>query len=372
MQRSIPIIPDILSLVGLVIITFVPSVGHLVTTKESTSNVENRYLAKFPTKAEGVTDFTQQIDYYLNDHFGFRQLAIRAERKIKRIWGDGETSVYNGIEGWLFWSESTIWDSYLGRSDFSKGHLESLADLLSNLRSVSNDNGVAFAATIVPNKTSVYTEFVPKRFGEKSPRNFYDYFLQHLEIDGLNFVDVKQRLVNLKSQNQVYFKTDTHWTFRGAYEGYRALVDSLKLQEPSLDILYEQDLKKEFRQKFSGDLSGFDGVVVSEDVLDITEPRVEGFERQVIAESASHKDLSTIVYERPMNTGRSIVIVGDSFSKYYLSFFKRDFDRIVFIHHKLGDFSIDEVFDYNPDFVVFSPVERYAESIAVSWKKNNQ
>ena len=226
-----------MALFGLAIITLLPALGHLFATTDRISSSENRYLAGLPSDVSGVVDFTKKMDVYLNDNFGFRQEAVKFERKIKRQLGDNNDTIYAGTDNWLFWGEHLIWDSFIGHSGFSEKSLDQGVKLLKTLNSEAKKQGANFAAMIAPNKASIYPEYAPQRFGLKSSRNFYDYLMARFEIKGLNLVNVKPVLLDLKSTQQIYYKTDTHWTLRGAYEAYQLLFNSIKIQNSNIDIL---------------------------------------------------------------------------------------------------------------------------------------
>jgi len=355
---------SMIGVAGLALITLLPAAGHVLTSSPLISQNENRYLAAFPKHAENLRDYTAKVDRYVNDNFGFRHEAIKAERKIRRSLGDGGGSVYPGRDGWLFWSESLIWDSYLGRSNFSEHTLERLNSHLSRLNTRSAQIGAHFMATIVPNKVSIYPEYSPHRFGEKSERNFHDYFFKQDHAAGYPVVNLKPVLLNLKKTDQVYFKTDTHWTWRGAFEANAHIINRLSKTMPEITALTAEKLPENHTPEFRGDLSKFMAQNPSEDLYDIEVPDVPGFLRDVKGDESLPAEWKTQIHQRAVENPKTIVIIGDSFSLFYVKPLKHSFDKIVIIHHKLGDYSVDEVFSYNPDVVLFSPVERYVELVA--------
>ena len=369
-----------LALIVIVILSLIPSLGHIAKnmhSKFTSQNVEtitaeeNRYLNNFPAYSGQFTDYTRSLDEYFNDRFAARNLAIKAERKLRGFWEDSGRSVYRGQEGWLFWSEALIWDSYQGRSNFTLQTRKGFENFIEQIKSRSLASGAGFAATIVPNKSTIYPEYAPKRFGEKSPRNFLGYVMASSDKDALHLVDIKLLLIAQKNTGKLYHKTDTHWTSQGAFIAYQALMTTLTNNGGEFERLQGNDLVSREITDFQGDL----GRMIETDIVEIDKrlspKNLALFDVETLNEAASADIFRTTIYKRKgalKYNGRKIVIIGDSFSLRYVDFFKTNFDMIITMHHKFGDIDIDAVFNHQPDVVIVSPVERYSELIADKYK----
>jgi hypothetical protein len=66
--------------------------------------------------------------------------------------------------------------------------------------------------------------------------------------------------------------------------------------------------------------------------------------------------------DRPRETQKTLVVIGDSFTDAMMPYLKWPYDRVVRIHHGAGDYTVgtDEVLSYNPDAVLIMIVERSA------------
>jgi len=42
----------------------------------------------------------------------------------------------------------------------------------------------------------------------------------------IQLIDVRRELIEAKKNQQVYYKTDTHWNQRGAFVGYSKIINS--------------------------------------------------------------------------------------------------------------------------------------------------
>ncbi|MEP1230753.1 MAG: DHHW family protein, partial [Litorimonas sp.] len=321
----------------------------------------------FPNYSGNFTDYTSDIDGYFNDRFAARRFAIKAERKIRGFWENVEHSVYHGKEGWLFWSEPSIWESYQGRSGFTLQTRKDFESVIEALKVRSDASGAAFAATIVPNKSTIYPEYAPKRFGEKSPRNFLDYVMTRSDEAKLHLVNLKLLLLEQKSTSKLYYKTDTHWTSQGAFIAYKAMMTRLQRNNSEFEILENNDVTFRAPVDFQGDLGRLSNSPVSETDRRLKPTDLGKFKVEKLEDDTVIDVYKTLIYRRETPRkydGRTIVVIGDSFSLRYVDFFKAHFDRVIIMHHRLGDFDIDDVFAHDPDAVIFSPVERYSEQLA--------
>ena len=62
-----------------------PAVKHIFT-KDKLKSDENRVLVQkpsFPKKIDDIKGYTNQIDNYLSDQFGFRKIFIRSSNKLR-------------------------------------------------------------------------------------------------------------------------------------------------------------------------------------------------------------------------------------------------------------------------------------------------
>lgn len=108
----------------------------------------------------------------------------------------------------------------------------------------------------IPNKESVYEECLPRRIRKHRGVNTYTKIIRHLAWSGkfTDFIDTHSILLQLKQDQQVYLKTDSHWNNNGAYGVYRALINRLSDKRAHLRPV-QQKPEGEWRENFSGDLA---------------------------------------------------------------------------------------------------------------------
>lgn len=342
--------------------------SRIITGQGSTGVGENRALKDWPKWVEtdnNLANYTASISDFLNDHFGGRAQAIRIRNKLFRLIGDTSVSVLKGrTQGWYFLNDGTLWESHTGRLTFSDNDIEAWLSSLEQMQQTANNNGAVYAAIIPPDKASVYAENVPERFTAALDSRFVKALYQHPRSAALGLINPEPAMLRAKDRGPVYTKTDTHWTTRGAFEAYTGVMDyfrSVGLLAPRLE---RSALGETRREAFSGDLAQLMGLKgsVLEDFIDVTasSPTTDFTVTIVKDNSVVNSDWQTRIYQNEVSMGKTLVIVGDSFSNVLTPLFKHSFDRIILVHHRMGNFDMETAMSYAPDAVLFAPVERTA------------
>ncbi|WP_020158934.1 alginate O-acetyltransferase AlgX-related protein [Methylobacter marinus] len=241
-----------------ILLIFVPLIFQLIGFKSDVA--EKRALAQMPEFSLNnlyQKNFYSQVDNFLNDHSASRGYAIKFKNWIDyRIFNISPApAVFIGKEGWMYY-KTTLGD-YLDDSCTAREKMRLIAQRLGELKTVIEASGRRFIFTIIPNKATVYPEYVgldinPSRCG----KSHYDLLVEALEgynID--NFVKIDHLLNEAKEDVLVYYKTDSHWTDEGALIAINALFK--KLDPVSWDqYLPKFDLVE---AKYKGDLLGMFG-----------------------------------------------------------------------------------------------------------------
>jgi len=138
-----------------------------------------------------------------------------------------------GREGWLFLTGGTNEAlRYFDEPDFfAEAQREGWRALLSNRHERAKALGIRYCHLAAPEKLGVYPEFFPRElpYFECAPSLAIaklaaedDGALHDCFVDVHPFLSARKRLGDL-----LYFKTDTHWTFEGAFAAYEALCERL-------------------------------------------------------------------------------------------------------------------------------------------------
>ncbi|MEG1686438.1 MAG: DHHW family protein [Angelakisella sp.] len=103
--------------------------------------------------------------------------------------------------------------------------------------------GVTVYNQVIPQP---YNFYLPQRYKKigKSEEEYADY-LQSQYTNGVRGIRAYQKLAEHKSE-YLYFRTDTHWTARGAYAAYLAFCDAAKVTPVPLDAMEKRTIPGSF------------------------------------------------------------------------------------------------------------------------------
>ena len=180
----------------------------------------NERLAPAPVwqKAEGgVNDrFLSDASDWYGDHFAGRQTLINAWAKANAAVFSVSASedVLLGRDGWLFYA-STLSD-YTGSGGMSDRELAFAARNLLLLQEYCETRGMVFAFAPVPNKNTLYGDWMPK-CGNVSPEHDLDRLCALLAESGVHTAELRSAFA--AEAETLYFAHDSHWTSRGAALG---------------------------------------------------------------------------------------------------------------------------------------------------------
>lgn len=233
-----------LVLAFLILITL-PSLGLYFDLFQTTWNTENRDLAEKPElRLDSLGQYPRSYERYFGDHFGLRSLLIRWNSIVRVKWFGISPlhSVVLGKDSWLFYRSEAVQDGasmndYLGISPLSPKDLETIKRNLERDYSEMSRLGIIYLVVIVPNKHTVYGEYLPEnlRALHESSSTRMDQLTDYLAGNpGLEIVDLRAPLKKAKIQNPVYYKTDTHWNDYGAFVGYERIMHHLTKHFPHL------------------------------------------------------------------------------------------------------------------------------------------
>lgn len=182
----------------------------LVLPKSETSVNEKRKLAKFPKlTVSAVLDgsFESGFEDYLCDHFPLREKLVALDAYFKLCTGrNGANGVYKGKDCYLINTPVEISD-------------DALEDNLEAIAAFADKTKIPARIMIVPESGYIMSEKLPKL---RKKYNDSAVFERAAEVLGgkAELVDLETPFLESKVKYQIYYKTDHHWTSRGAYLAY--------------------------------------------------------------------------------------------------------------------------------------------------------
>jgi len=317
-----------------------------------------KFLSDHPklNKYWNLIQLTGAYQTYFSEHFMFRDQSVILHNEILRSVLGSITfhDVLVGRKGWLFLTDEDNLSYYQCDKPFTPDELTTLVDRIKGMREFSRENGAEFLLLIAPNKESIYPEFLPAGINPSGKTCRMDQALEALQAAGVYTLDLRKTLKEEKSNNQLFFKTDTHWNDNGAFLVYQTIFSELMKVFPDLDIWGFTDFKPVSYLR-TGDLSKLIPLFspISEVAISLEPIR----ERNATVLQGDNSQ--TILSETGIGSNPDAVIFRDSFFMGLLPFFAENFNKAVY----RWSFEFDEnlILSEKPDIVIYELAERYLE-----------
>ncbi len=380
--------------VSVTIIIFI--IGLAFFARPTRSENEKRELTPFPSftlEAFLNGEYTAQISLWFSDTFPLREPMIEANAGIQSLYGiRGEQIVGGGNADDIPTNKPSdiVFDpTDDGKGDTFEGTYIN-GDTAYQLYFFNQQNSDSYVALInefasqVDGKAQVFDMIVPlhyqialsadtvKKYNASDCGEAIDYMYSNMS-DEIKTVDTLPNLI-LHNDEYLYFRTDHHWTARGAYYAYLAFCEEKGLEPTPLES-YE-------RLQFDGFLGTFYANAKQPAAMKNNPDYVEAFvpigvnEEEVfdsngnkIAEyavvytkadkyDAANKYLTFIGGDQPLtkihnpniNNGSSIVVIKESYGNAFVPFLVDSYEYVYVIDYRawsggLADFVIENGID---------------------------
>jgi len=189
------------------------------------SSYEKRPLASFPKwDLEALIDgsLTLDLENYINDQFIGRDTWIKFKADLETWMGKVEN---NGI---LMGKNGELFEKRLVLNPQAQLNLGFLSAFLQKYPSLD------ITAVIVPGKEMIFSERTPTGFPMLDSQSLLAQWGAQLSLTDLSTV-----LMSHKDE-ALYYKTDHHWTLKGAYIAYEALLKGWGIQALPYDAFLPQ------------------------------------------------------------------------------------------------------------------------------------
>jgi alginate O-acetyltransferase complex protein AlgJ len=296
----------------------------------------------------------------------YKRLASYYYRKFKFQFLDisSHSEVILGSEGWLFFNGKafqggkTSVEDYLGLNVLPQPELEKWKNWVEAKRDFLEKQGVSYLLVYAPEKTTIYPEYLPKRFdkvGKSAGEQHIEYLSKHSTVAVL---DLSKPLLEAKNKERVYYKTDSHWNDMGAFIGYQAIIRKLNQMNPGYNLksFDRSDFKVIYRKSIPGDLGHIIGAreLLREDYVDLIPIKPKCGKPVLDSPQELIRDnISALPYECG-ESERKLLMFRDSFSNNLIPHLIEHFERSVFILNKIKTLAfLKKAVDFEkPDLVI--------------------
>jgi hypothetical protein len=253
------------------VVLFLCAVGLPLATKlcgwqGATVLQEKRRLAERPPlrlEPAALAAFPSRFDAYYADRFGLRPELVRWHGIAQLEWlgVSPRPDVLAGKDGWLYLNMEQTIEDHRGLCPFSVAELEGWRRTLDERQDWLAERGIGFLFFVVPNKQTIYPEYLPAGLKRVRPQSrgdqLVDYLVAHSRVAVL---DLRRPLREAKGQERLYQRTDTHWNERGAWVAYREVLTVLQRWVPAVRALPRAAFTAAEAYRTPGDLAQMVGL----------------------------------------------------------------------------------------------------------------
>lgn len=208
-------------LLALLLLIFIGAITalNLVAPDRTLSESENRMLEQLPhfsLKALVSGDFTLDFEKYVSDQFVFRDFWIGTKTDTDRMMGKKENNgIYIGKDGYL------IQNFIPPAEEDWKGKVDAIHAF------DHATPGLNKHVMLAPTAAALYKDKLPK-YAMVGDEEAYLEKVRRFLHPNIRFIDVFPSLYAERDQ-AIYYKTDHHWTTKGAYIAYLELCRQMGL-----------------------------------------------------------------------------------------------------------------------------------------------
>ena len=349
-----------------VFIIFALAIWFVVNPKLDYSSAEKRYLQDFPeAKVDTVLsgEFGADFETYFADHFPARQTWVGLNAYYNLSTGvNGQNGVYNCADGYLI-------NKPVAKENNIKRNVGALTGLKSKI------GNTPMTVMFAPSTGYVANDKLPMIHDSYNDDQYFDESAKTLSNNGVDFVDLRDTFKQKYADGeQLYYRTDHHWTTLGAYEAYVKLCEQLKIQPASKDTFKIESYDGFYGTTYS--TSGFwltdpDSIQVYNNPKNteknITLKIVEGQKEEVYHSMYFYNHLNeddkypvfidgNHAYTEICNSnakGGTVLLIKDSFSHCLAPFLAENYSRIILIDPRYYKLSVSKlVAETKPEHVI--------------------
>lgn len=324
---------------------FIIGVGGLVNfiaKDRDFSESENRVLASFPkltlsSIADGT--FMKNFETYMSDQFVLRDRMISLKSYFDRLSGLRESNgVYIGDDGFLIEKPS----KYTAKK--AKAMTKSINSFMEKYPEITK------MVAISPNASYIYSEKLPSGIELHSQYSELKGILNRLEGENYSFLNVTKALKKAKEKSDVFYRTDHHWTTRGAYAVFKAIADKWNLDRSQVKYKFLT-----VSSDFEGTLASKTGIHDNKDKIEICLP--ENSEGSYIVSYESQDKRTTSLFEpsKLQQKNKYEVFLGGNYDKVVIDTVSKSRATLLIIKDSYANCLIPMLTPYFAKIIVVDP-----------------
>lgn len=361
---------------------FVLTTAGILTKEKTYSVIEKRELQTRPeVTKKGLKDgsFQKTYESYLSDQFPGRDRWVQLQTSVSRLFGKSEANgVYFGADHYLL-------EKYT-EEDFEEERLQMNMDALASFVKMTAEK-YPVHVMLVPTKTWVLKEKLPLFAPTYDEDVFYQRLEERLGFDAAQVLVPVERVLKEHADEEIYYRTDHHWTTLGAWYGYEAYRQACK-ENVSTDK--KQELRTIY-EDFYGTTYAKVNQASQADVIAIYEPKSSLqviynmgekttdslYEMEYLDTADQYRvftggNQAVLEISGGEKNGKTLLLIKDSFANCMIPFLAEDYEKMVVVDLRQLNVDCDvlvEMFQPTEIFVLYNSAQ-FAKDRDIAMKFN--
>jgi len=302
------------------------------------SETENRELQQKPQlTVENVSTgkFQGDLGEYLSDQFPLREQMIKLNTLINNAFGNKNLNgAYKGENDYYF---EVILDKNIDIDRYN-----------SNINAINVFNQkypeIKVNLMLVPTSSDIYKDYLPKGAPIYNADILYEIANEKLD-EGI-FINIRNTMESNKDE-YLYYKTDHHWTSKGAYLAYKEYCSVKGITPKSYDEFNFEDVSDDFYGSLhSKNLDAFakaDIVSIAKNIGKCTvmanDIKIEMYDITKLSSKDKYltffgDNYAKTVIETECKNGKTLLVVKDSFANSFVPLLTEDYEKIIMIDQR--------------------------------------
>ena len=342
-----------------IVILFLFCVVNLVTGDREFSSGENRTLEQKPRlTVSGIESgrWMKQYESYVSDQFAGRDFWVSFKSSIDLLMGKRKSNgVFKGKDDYL------LEDIALPDEEQLNANLEAMKKFREQYKEIS------MYIMLVPNAANVEADKLPGYAVTADQEKQFEH-IQNTLGSAFNWVNVDDILKKHKSE-EIYYRTDHHWTTLGAYYGYQALAEAMKL-----DTTKAPEMKAyAVTNSFNGTLSSTSGYETGyKEPIYIYAPEDRENAVQVVLNNVNEKKKIATLYDtsKLKEKDKYALFLGGNYPLLEIKTTADTTDRLLLVKDSYANSLIPFLTSYYREIIVIDP-RYYYDDISEVMKEND-
>lgn len=328
-----------------------------LTAEEKTySATEKRELQTRPkVKLKTIKNgkFQKKYETYLSDQFPGRDDWVQLQTFVSRLFGKTESNgVYFGKDNYLL--------EHYDASDFEEECLQTNIGALAEFARRA-EKKADVKVMLVPTKTWVMKEKLPAFAPTFDEQIFYDALTEQFGAQGEQMLIPLVSVLQAHRDEEIYYRTDHHWTTLGAWYGYGAYMEAVGGDPEQLSA--KQDLRLVCSDFYGttyakvNQASQADRIYIYEPksilqvIYNLGEKTTQTlYETEYLGSEDQYRvfeggNQAVLEVTGGVKNGKTLLLIKDSFANCMLPFLAEDFEKIVAVDLRQLNIGCDELMD---------------------------